>query len=417
MVLTGFQMGKCLEASQLAQIRVLAAWMLLFVAAFVTPVFPAEVSATQAIVAVRVSGDAAKSHVEIDFEGDGEASPRMLSMPHRLVLDMPETLFAVGDVKVPKAGYLKSVRQGLVQSGRSRMIFSYAGPFSVDAFSIAPGDQPDRQTLKIAVSKSDAAAFEKSLASQVLKTSAIAGGKGDRVIQSEADDIFNVVIDPGHGGIDSGAIGISGTMEKQVTLAFSRQLADRLNKFPGIKARLTREDDRFIALDERVRSARQLNAHLFISIHADTIRDRSLRGATVYTLSEKASDEVAHAVAQQENLSDAIGGVAVPVEDQNVADILIDLTRRETKQFSNQFARVMVESLKHKTRMINNPHRSAGFRVLMAPDVPSVLVELGYLSNPDDEKSVSNPAWQSDLAGEMAQALRLYAEKQMAARQ
>lgn len=377
----------------------------------------AEVSAEQAVVAVRLSGTAQNSQIEIDFEGEGEASPNLLAAPHRLVIDMPETLFAMGDVKVPKGGYLKSIRQGLVQSGRSRMVFSYGGPFAVDAFSVAPAVTANRQTLTISVSKSDAATFEKALASQILTTSAVAGGKGDRIVQKSSEDGFNIVIDPGHGGIDSGAIGISGTMEKQVTLAFSEQLAERLNKFPGLKARLTREDDRFIALDERVRSARQLNAHLLISIHADTIRDKSLRGATVYTLSEKASDEVAHAVAQQENLSDAIGGVSAQVDDQNVADILIDLTRRETKQFSNQFARVMVESLKHKTQMINNPHRSAGFRVLKAPDVPSVLVELGYLSNPEDEMSVSDPKWQAGLADEMAQAIRVYAGKQMSSRQ
>jgi N-acetylmuramoyl-L-alanine amidase len=376
----------------------------------------AEVSAEQAVVAVRIFGTAQKSRIEIDFEGEAEASPNLLAAPHRLVIDMPETLFALGDIKVPNRGYLKSIRQGLVQSGRSRMVFSYAGPFTLDTFSVSPSKAENRKTLTISVSKSDQAAFEKALASQLITTSAVAGGKGDRIVQKSSGDGFNIVIDPGHGGIDSGAIGISGTMEKRVTLAFSKLLAEQLNKFPGLKARLTREDDRFIALDERVRAARQLNAHLLISIHADTIRNRSLRGATVYTLSEKASDEVAHAVAQQENLSDAIGGVSVEVDDQNVADILIDLTRRETKQFSNQFARVMVESLKHKTQMINNPHRSAGFRVLKAPDVPSVLVELGYLSNPEDEKSVSDPRWQASVADEMAQAIRLYAEKQMSLR-
>jgi N-acetylmuramoyl-L-alanine amidase len=376
----------------------------------------AEVSAEQAVVAVRIFGTAQKSRIEIDFEGEAEASPNLLAAPHRLVIDMPETLFAMGDIKVPNRGYLKSIRQGLVQSGRSRMVFSYAGPFTLDTFSVSPSKAENRKTLTISVSKSDQAAFEKALASQLITTSAVAGGKGDRIVQKSSGDGFNIVIDPGHGGIDSGAIGISGTMEKRVTLAFSKLLAEQLNKFPGLKARLTREDDRFIALDERVRAARQLNAHLLISIHADTIRNRSLRGATVYTLSEKASDEVAHAVAQQENLSDAIGGVSVEVDDQNVADILIDLTRRETKQFSNQFARVMVESLKHKTQMINNPHRSAGFRVLKAPDVPSVLVELGYLSNPEDEKSVSDPRWQASVADEMAQAIRLYAEKQMSLR-
>ena len=414
---SGSKMGRFQHHSQLAVTLALIAWAFVATVCGTRLLIAAEVSAEQAVVAIRLSGTPQKSEIEIDFEGNSEASPNLLAAPHRLVVDMPETLFATGEIKVPKGGYLKSIRQGLVQAGRSRMVFSFAGPFAVDTFSVVPAKTADLQTLKIAVSKSDDAAFAKALATQILTTSAVAGGKGDRIIAGSTTDGFNIVIDPGHGGIDSGAIGISGTMEKRVTLDFSKQLAERLNKFPGLKARLTREDDRFIALDERVRSARQLNAHLLISIHADTIRDKSLRGATVYTLSEKASDEVAHAVAQQENLSDAIGGVSVPVEDQHVADILIDLTRRETKQFSNQFAQVMVESLKHKTQMINNPHRSAGFRVLKAPDVPSVLVELGYLSNPEDEKSVSDPKWQADLADEMAKAIRIYADKQVTARQ
>jgi N-acetylmuramoyl-L-alanine amidase len=414
---SGSKMGRCQHHNRLATSLALIAWAFVAMVCSNRMAIAAEMTAEQAVVAIRMAGTEQKSEIEIDFEGNSEASPNLLPAPHRLVIDMPETMFAMGEIKIPKGGFLKSMRQGLVQAGRSRMVLSYAGPFAVDTFSVAPAETGNLQTLKITVSKSDDAAFAKALSGQILTTSAVAGGKGDRIVAGSTTEGFNIVIDPGHGGIDSGAIGISGTMEKRVTLNFSKLLADRLNKFPGLKARLTRDDDRFIALDERVRSARQLNAHLLISIHADTIRDKSLRGATVYTLSEKASDEVAQAVAQQENLSDAIGGVSVPVEDQHVADILIDLTRRETKQFSNQFAQVMVESLKHKTQMINNPHRSAGFRVLKAPDVPSVLVELGYLSNPEDEKSVSDPKWQADLADEMAEAIRIYAGKQVTARQ
>lgn len=416
-VYSGSIMGKCQHHQRLATALAFIVWALLATVCANRMATAAEVSAEQAVVAIRISGTARKSEIEIDFEGNSEASPNLLAAPHRLVIDMPETMFAMGEIKIPKGGFLKSIRQGLVQAGRSRMVLSYAGPFAVDTFSVVPAKTASLQTLKIAVSKSDDAAFAKALASQILTTSAVAGGKGDRIVQKAASDGFNIVVDPGHGGIDSGAIGISGTMEKHVTLAFSKLLVDRLNRIAGMKARLTRDDDRFIALDDRVRSARQLNAHLLISIHADTIWDKSLRGATVYTLSEKASDEVAHAVAQQENLSDAIGGVSVQVDDQKVADILIDLTRRETMQFSNRFARVMVDSLKHKTQMINNPHRSAGFRVLKAPDVPSVLVELGYLSNPEDEKSVSDPVWQSGLADEMAEAIRIYADQQTAIRQ
>ncbi|MGB8817454.1 MAG: N-acetylmuramoyl-L-alanine amidase [Rhizobiaceae bacterium] len=374
-------------------------------------------SAGQTLVEARVSGDSVRAVVELEFEGAAEATPSLLAAPHRLILDMPETRFAIGEIKPKNGSLLSSVRYGLVQKGRSRIVFAVDGPFALQKFSSQAGKAVNRQIVTVTLAKSDDRAFAKSLANQLIVTSAVTGGKGDRVVQGASSTSFNVIIDPGHGGIDGGATGVHGIVEKDVTLDFSRQLASRLNTIEGITARLTREDDRFIALDERVRIARQLDAHLFISVHADTIRDKSLRGATVYTLSDKASDEVAHAVAQQENLSDAIGGVDVKVEDQSVADILIDLTRRETMQFSTKFARALVQSLKNKTKMINNPHRSAGFRVLKAPDVPSVLVELGYLSNPDDEKAVSNPAWQSGVLEEMVAAIGAYAAQQIAMRQ
>ena len=149
MTLAGSQMGNRLRFVGSMNIFALAAWVIVAMMSSTGPSHAAEVSATQAVVAVRISGTAQKSEIEIDFEGNSEAAPNILAMPHRLVVDMPETLFAFGDVKVPKNGYLKSMRQGLVQSGRSRMVFSYAGPFALDTFSIAPSKQPNLQTLKM----------------------------------------------------------------------------------------------------------------------------------------------------------------------------------------------------------------------------------------------------------------------------
>ncbi len=371
----------------------------------------------QTATGLRVVGDAKSTRLEIDFDRMPDAVPRQLASPYRLVLDMPETFFALAQTKVPDQGLISSYRFGRMQAGRSRMILALNGPFAASAPQIRPLADGSGQTLSIELKPASAAEFNTALANQMLTTSATAGGKGDRVVPDNGKSEFVVVIDPGHGGIDGGATGVSGTTEKSVTLAFARELREKLQGLAGTKVFLTRDDDRFIALDERVRIARQLNAGLFISIHADTIRDKDLRGATVYTLSDKASDEVAHAVAQQENLSDAIGGVEAKVEDQNVADILIDLTRRETMQFSVRFARDLVESIKRQAKTINNPQRSAGFRVLKAPDVPSVLVELGYLSNPDDEKSVNDPSWRKGVMEEMAKAIGEYAARQLIARQ
>jgi N-acetylmuramoyl-L-alanine amidase len=386
---------------------------------FLTPVLAswAQGNFVQTAVKARFVRDAKAMRLEIDFDRQPEVVPSLLAAPYRLVLDMPETLFSLAGDDTPKGGLIASYRYGLIQAGRSRMVFAMNGPFAASSLTIAGSPDGKRHTLSIELKPASAAAFKSVLSNQTLSTSAIAGGKGDRVGQAGSKKAFTVVIDPGHGGIDGGATGINGAVEKAVTLAFARELKERLRTVPGIRVFLTREDDRFIALDERVRIARQLDASLLVSIHADTIRDKGLRGATVYTLSDKASDEVAHAVAQQENLSDAIGGVEVKIEDQNVADILIDLTRRETMQFSVKFARALVESIQRKAKTINNPQRSAGFRVLKAPDVPSVLVELGYLSNPDDEKSVSDPAWRHGVLDEMAKTIGEYASEQALVRQ
>ena len=172
---------------------------------------------------------------------------------------------------------------------------------------------------------------------------------------------------------------------------------------------MTRETDEFLRLDDRVRIARQHEADLFISIHADTIRLKGIRGATVYTVSDKASDAEAQALADRENLSDQLAGIEIEEENHEVADILIDLIRRETHGFSIRFARSLVGELSTRVGLINNPHRSAGFKVLKAPDVPSVLVELGYLSNAKDEEQLLSAEWRGKAAASISNAIALFA--------
>jgi N-acetylmuramoyl-L-alanine amidase len=218
---------------------------------------------------------------------------------------------------------------------------------------------------------------------------------------------FTVMIDPGHGGIDSGAESLSGIKEKDLTLAFGIELRDRLAQEKNIQVLMTRDDDTYLRLSERVRIARQHEADLFISIHADTINQNDIRGATVYTISDKASDAVARAMAERENKSDNLGGAA-PDEMPEVADILLDLTRRETHTFSLSFAEKVITHLQGQVNLINNPHRFAGFQVLRAPDVPSVLIEIGYLSNAEDEKLISNPEWRKKLADRLALAIKSF---------
>ncbi len=367
----------------------------------------------------RISGNSKETRLEMDFDAKPDVLAGYLSGPYRLVLDLPEASFAP-KMAQPKSGFLpNSVRGGLIQAGRSRLVIAMNGPFRVSNPIITPSMDGHIFTMSVIVTSTTKDEFSHLMENQMMSTASIAGGKSDRVggEKQAVDRHFVVVIDPGHGGIDGGAVGIHGVVEKQYTLAFAKEIRDRFKDNKDIRVFLTRDDDRFIALDERVRIGRQLNANLFISIHADTIANPLLRGATIYTLSDEASDDVAHQVAQQENLSDAIGGVDIKVDDKQVADILIELTRRETMQFSITYARSVVSLMQEKVKMINNPQRSAGFRVLRAPDIASILLELGYLSNADDEKQISDPTWRKGVLDVLEKSIVEYAAKRNVALQ
>jgi N-acetylmuramoyl-L-alanine amidase len=215
--------------------------------------------------------------------------------------------------------------------------------------------------------------------------------------RSSADPRPIVVLDPGHGGIDNGTRAASGEQEKTLVLDFALSLRDQIEKSGKYRVVMTRTDDTFVPLAERVRMARARQAALFISIHADALRrtDGEAHGATVYTLSDTASDAEAARLADAENKADVIAGLDLSAEPGDVADILIDLAQRETKSFSMHFARTLVGEMKPAVRLHKNPMKSAGFVVLKAPDVPSVLIELGYVSNKDDLKSMVSANWRN----------------------
>jgi len=214
-----------------------------------------------------------------------------------------------------------------------------------------------------------------------------------------------IFIDPGHGGVDPGTIGASGTYEKHITLAMARQLKSELNKIGRFQALLTRNRDIFVPLRDRVARARDAGADLFISIHADATKNRKTRGLSVYTLSELASDRETAALAEKENKADLIAGINFSEETPEISNILIDLTRRLSMNESAKFAIGLVRQLRHQTKVLRNTHRFAGFAVLKAPDVPSVLVELGFLSNRKDEKALKDKKFRAKLAKGMVRAV------------
>jgi N-acetylmuramoyl-L-alanine amidase len=225
-----------------------------------------------------------------------------------------------------------------------------------------------------------------------------------------------VVVDPGHGGIDNGTIASTGVMEKQIVLDFAMALRDRLEQSGKYRVVMTRIDDSFVPLADRVRMARIRQAALFISIHADALKkgEGEAQGATVYTLSETASDAEAARLAENENRADVIAGIDLSNESTAVADILIDLAQRETKTFSTHFAKSIVASMRKVAKMHKHPLKSAGFKVLKAPDVPSVLIELGYVSSESDLKQLTSGTWQAKTAGSVAQAVDTYFGTRMA---
>jgi N-acetylmuramoyl-L-alanine amidase len=239
-----------------------------------------------------------------------------------------------------------------------------------------------------------------------------AARKPEPTPQNSADPRPIVVLDPGHGGIDTGtrARGNGGIAEKTLVLDFALTLRDKLEKTGRYRVVMTRTDDTFVPLADRVRLARSRGAQLFISIHCDALArgDGEAEGATVYTVSDKASDAEAARLADAENRADVIAGVDLSAEPDDIADILIDLAQRETKTFSAQFARDLVAELKSAARMHKHPLKSAGFRVLKAPDVPSVLIELGYVSNSQDLKQLVSDSWRSRAGDAIVQAIHTF---------
>jgi N-acetylmuramoyl-L-alanine amidase len=222
-----------------------------------------------------------------------------------------------------------------------------------------------------------------------------------------------IVLDAGHGGKDPGTIGEGGTMEKDITLQMARELKKMLEATGRYQVVLTRDDDVLLALRDRIEIARAAEADLFISLHADHTDVPAIRGASVYTLSENASDTEAATLAARENKEDLITGVNLTAQSPEVTSILIDLAQRETKNMSARFAAMLAKEMSDRTRMVSNSHRYAGFVVLKAPDVPSVLVELGYLSNPDDEAALAKKRHRRVLAKAMVEAIdRFFAWQQ-----
>jgi N-acetylmuramoyl-L-alanine amidase len=354
---------------------------------------------------VRLGGDAKETRFVLDLSEKVDIAAFTLAHPYRVVVDLPQVTFNLpakaGDTG---RGLIKAYRYGLVMPGGSRIVFDLKAPVRIEkSFVLPPADgQPARLVLDLAATDRESFLRNAELAPRPSRPH-------PQVKAPPASDDPRplIVIDPGHGGIDDGTKAKSGELEKTIVLDFSTMLRDKLAQSGKYRVTMTRSDDTFIPLTERVRFARSQKASLFISIHADYLpkREGEAQGATVYTLSETASDAEAARLAEDENRADVIAGVDLTAESNEVADILIDLAQRETKAFSMQFAHDLITELKTATRMHKHPLKSAGFMVLKAPDVPSVLLELGYVSTKDDLKQLLSSSWRERTSSAMVKAI------------
>ena len=389
---------------------------------------PAPASSFPVASDARLAGDAKQTRFVLDLDKPIQFRAFALADPYRVIVDIPQTTFKLAaGTGAAGRGLVKAFRYGLVMPGGSRLVFDLAGPARIAKSYVleAANGQPPRLVLEL--EEVDRTAFVQSLAPEnrpelrpgiaeanaavVPATSAIIS----KPLPAPVDTRPLIVIDPGHGGIDNGTQA-GGEMEKNLVLGFGLALRDRIEKSGKYRVVMTRDDDTFIPLNDRVKVARNQSAALFVSIHADALprREGDAQGATIYTLSDKASDAEAERLAEAENKSDAIGGVNLTDEPTEVADILIDLAQRETRTFSNRFARALMNEMKTTVRMHQHPLKSAGFRVLKAPDVPSVLVELGYVSNKGDLEHLVSENWRTKTVGSMSQAIDAFFAKRLA---
>jgi N-acetylmuramoyl-L-alanine amidase len=404
----------------LATLAVLGAGLLAALAPGVGRAAFAEDSAPPVAVAARLADDGESAKLIFDLSGPVTASAHVLADPDRIVVDMGQVNFqldpAVGQPQRGRAeAIVKSFRFGLFGPGKSRVVIDLAEPAclaKVETTPIARGAAAAR--LAIAFKRCDAGAF----AAAAREAEGAPPAAPMKTAGPAAAGPIVIVLDPGHGGVDGGAFGVGGAVEKTLVYAFALELQRRLEAKGRYKVVLTRHGDEFVSLDDRVLRARQAGAALLISIHADILpgAPADVAGATVYTCSERASDAEAARFAQRENSADKAAGIEAKAQAPGVADILFDLERRETRAYAHIFSRGLVSELQGTTRLNHNPERSAGFVVLKAPDFPSVLVELGYLSNPKDVQAMNSPEWRARTANAMADAVdRFFAPAQRAA--
>lgn len=391
-------------------------------------------AAPRSATSFRVHDHGTHTRIVLELSEGAEFSVFQLPDPLRTVIDLPEISWDLPEEAGSiGTGVIRDLRYGLFQPGQSRVVLDLTNPANVDkAFLLAPtGATPWRLVIDLKPVSQAAFMGAAGPAKRLVVSGpahlpvARATDPNPRPIETAQNDLGLpvpqkkpavrpsdrkpvIAIDPGHGGVDPGAIGVSGVREKDITLAAARQLKKSLDASGRYKAVLTRSRDVSLGLRQRITIARRASADIFISLHADSIGRSDVRGLSVYTLSETASDREAGKLAEKENKADLIIGMDLTHESTDVRNILIDLAQRESMNLASRLAEELITQLKRQVTLLRNTHRFAGFAVLKAPDVPSVLMEMGYLSNREDEKLLKQSGYRQKLVVSIIRSLDRY---------
>lgn len=384
---------------------------------------PATLAAGAEATAVKLSRDGNSTVFSLQLSRGLTAEVFTLANPYRVIVDLPDV-----DFRLPATagrtgdGLVTAFRYGLFAERKARVVIDTKGPVRIGKAFMDRGEGSGVM-LNVVLEPTDAASFGAGTgatwtAEHAPRAAAPAQLPDANTKRKRSKPV--IVIDPGHGGIDPGATGANSTSEKTVVLAVGLKLRETLAATGRYVVEMTRSSDVFVSLDNRLRISEQLDADLFVSLHADAIEEKTvaenIRGATIYTLSESASDEQARLMAEKENASDILAGLEAadtPAGDQ-VRNILIDLLKRETANFSADFSNVLSRRLGKTIAMSRVSRRSAAFKVLKQPHAPSVLIELGYMSNSSDQRQMETAEWQAKVAGSITSAIDTYFSKRTA---
>jgi len=381
-------------------------------------------NADQILLNAQIGGDIQRTRFVAFLSKKVEYRVFSIADPYRIVVDLPEA-----DIQVPGdkgKGLILSSRSGLLAPGKSRIVIDLVEPALVEKSELLPPENelPARLVIDLVRSSHKAFLAAAKIPPPIQRADA---SQSAAIANNPQDKRPLIVVDPGHGGVDAGAHGrVTNTPEKDVTFEFCKALAEKLTAIGRYRVLMTRDQDVFVPLDERAQMASGPKADLLVSIHADTLDAKRLgvkslqevRGGTIYTLSEEASDEQANALAQNENKADVEAGIAseahAPAVSEEINSILSDLENRSKKNRSLAIANFLIEHMKEKMKFNSRPHRSANLRVLKATGVPGVLIELGYLSNDEDEKLLTSSEWRASTAAVLAETINAFMSERQA---